>query len=270
MTPQSIDDGFDEAKIRPYIGPDPQKRNRDLLKSIREMHNAPYYLGEHSINRGLETKPYPLVYDIIDTRMEEMSGKQSILLVGVGRGSAAIDLMLRYGDDVDIVCTGLQGERKILHTPETLRKKYGKMTEDESMRYCKMLQETFKEASLEDINMVLDKRKFDVVVITRGVMQYVKDPIAAINKVKRMLHPGGEGVTELNSVAIEGEDKLPTDRAMSDGVMGYLTKVGHGFITLDNHSLYFRNVDDFLLPLTMIGQTVLEPRDYRIYQLKQP
>lgn len=235
------------------------------------------YGGEEQISRGfLGDHVFKSVIPTLKKRIADSGEQQKVLVVGVGRGSGPFDLMYRFADKVSVHSTTLH--KDLLHTPDTLKARVNSrrdlypltLSDAQAQRYCKRIEENTHKISLNQLDS-LGLKEFDVVVISQAVMGYVGDPIDGVNRAKNLLKRGGEGLTEIMYVSFNDEGTRFNMKGLpSPRIINYLRGVGHGFRLIQDDTLYFKNIDDFELPLEKVGELdcPIRGKTYKTYKIK--
>lgn len=167
-----------EKNAGPYPK-NPYGREANIARTFSDLDAQ--YLNDISEELGDRTDPYH------SKKQKELPAR--ILLIGIGRGLEAFQLMHKYGNRVDITSTA--NEDLVYRTPEELMKNFsGHLTEEEAQAYIDRLRQRYLKCDL-DKGIPAEDGYFDVVIIDEFTLGYVKDKYSAMREMLRVCREGG-------------------------------------------------------------------------------
>jgi len=165
---------------------------------LRDDDRSNPYIHEENIDRSfanLDALHGGLVSKVLDNRTIPNAPPQKVLFVGLGRGKAAIDLVRKYGDKIELYSLTLED---LLYTPEQLAEvSAGDISLDEARILVAKVQSRYTLANIEKGYGAFDGESFDVIIFGQAVFEYINDKGRLIESLKQKLVPGGELIMDL-------------------------------------------------------------------------
>ena len=127
----------------------------------------------------------------------------NLLMIGVGQGFQAIELMRKYGDRIHITSTGL--EDLVFRTPEELSERFKRkgvsVSLEEAERYIDRLRSDYLRCDMDERLPVKDE--YDIVMFTSGVTEYIHKKIFALKSALKACREGGVVYCDLNAAYVK-------------------------------------------------------------------
>ena len=156
----------------------------------------PYYGGEASLEGDFDERDLRAGHDIsreIDNRMSQNPFiPVKILILGVGRGFEAFELMKRYGERVDITATNREDLlcREPASIVRKLKERYNDITYQEGKGYIAKLRSQYLRCDLEE-ELPFEANQYDIVIFGRALTQYIHKKYPAIKEAIRVCKEWG-------------------------------------------------------------------------------
>jgi len=186
----------------------------------------PYQI-EQNINRSFSRLDTCYGHDIsakVDERIKA-SGKARVLMIGVGRGFEAFELMHRYGDKVEI--TAISKEDLLYRHPRDLQKRFKEVGIDVSRnrarQYIRRLRRNHVEWDVE-MGLPFERGDHDVAVFGIGVTEYIRRKYPVVEEAVRVVRQGGVVYVDLDALII-------IDEGVEYSAEDYFRKTGTAAVT---------------------------------------
>lgn len=174
---------------------------------------APSYLDnpykiEQNINRSFSRLDDAYGNDI-SVKVEErirISGKARVLVIGVGRGFEAFELMHKYGNKVEI--TAIAKENLLYPHPGDLKKRFEgsgiHISREKARQYIRRLRRSHVEWDVE-MGLPFERGDQDIAVFGVGVTEYIRRKYPVVEEAVRVVCPGGAVYVDLDAFIVVDE-----------------------------------------------------------------
>lgn len=228
---------------------------QSIFSSTQEDKNP--YLQESYVNRKYEVLQH--AYNL-DEEFASRTGPQSVLLIGVGRGYAALEMALKYPN---LTITAVNKEDNLFNAREI--SDYFKMTYSPEKVDEALSRIIVKIEDVERVAMVPQKDTYDVIVFETNVLMYIRDKLATVEYLfNSLLKKEGALFFETDDIYGAAQTEGFADRAVEphdifDYVYEELSDKGHSMSDTkivyfdESHNLRFfkRSDRDVKLPLQL-------------------
>lgn len=186
-------------------------------------------------------------------------GHQSrVLAIGVGRGRVPADLIRTYGNGVAVDSIALED---LLYTADELSLATGdQISPEEAEEILTVIHNRFSLANIEENLGDFENERYDIIVVTQAVMEYIRDRARVLERLKSHLVRDGEYFTDLDIFSITDADTkqffeaLSPDYHVYGAVLGEQGKdVGHAIYPVLH--VINRHPEDTQIPLEQAGRS---------------